>query len=162
MVTKKLQAFSFSNPSCHFFHTMTFCIQILHSTPYLGLGIVFSPESVPPSNRPRHNHKFCSVWLFGSELPGKNKIKKNNNVKGGHRNVWNVFKTSENTVRRQSHCRLSAPTSQTCPWDTLTPISWHQEWKLWPWVVVSAASPLPASPPSRLPSRRQFLRASPV
>lgn len=46
-------------------------MHILHSTPDFGLGILLSPESVPPSNTPIHSHTVDSVWLFGSELPVK-------------------------------------------------------------------------------------------
>lgn len=37
---------------------------------------------------------------------------------GERRNIWNVFKTSENPVRRHSRCLLLVQTSQMCPWDT--------------------------------------------
>lgn len=48
------------------------------------------------------------------------------------------------------------------PGTPLAPISWHGEWKLWPWAVVSVAPSLLASPRTWIPARRQCLRASPV
>lgn len=63
-------------------------------TTRFGLGVLLSPEPIPASNGPRHNQKSYSVWLFRSELPGEN-IYILNNVIGEHRNVWNMFKTSE-------------------------------------------------------------------
>jgi hypothetical protein len=96
--------------------------------------------------------------LFGPDLPSKNKIFKND-VMSKHRNVWNMFKTSEilweENLTAASQFRLVRHASGT----PLAPFGWQREWKLWPWVVVSVASPLPASSP---PSYWQFPRASPV
>ena len=109
------QPFPFPNPSCHFLSDHKVLIS------RFGLGVLLSPEPIPASNGPRQNQKSYFVWLFRSELPGENICI----VIGEHRNVWNMFKISENTVRRWSHCLLMAQTSQTCPWDAPGSIRWH-------------------------------------
>ena len=114
----KSRPFPFPNPRCRFLSHH----EVLISR--FGLGVLLSPEPILASSGPRHNQKSYSVWLFRSELPDEN-IYILNNVIGEHRNVWNMFKTSENTVRRWSHCLLMAQTSQTCPWDAPGSIRWH-------------------------------------
>lgn len=71
------------------------------------------------SSGPRYNHRLYSFdYLDLSFLVTTVFFFFLNDVTGEHRNVWNVFKTSENFVGRQSRCCLLIVTSQISSWDT--------------------------------------------
>lgn len=121
----------------------------------LGLGIILSPEwSVPISKAQKHNH-------LDLKFPVKTRFE-TKDVMRKPRNTWTVFKTSEVLWEDNSIAASQFKLVRHASGTPLASFCWHREWKLWPWVVVSVASPLHASSPSLPPSRWQFPKASPV
>lgn len=121
----------------------------------LGLGIILSPEwSVPISKAQKHNH-------LDLKFPVKARFE-TKDVMRKPRNTWTVFKTSEVLWEDNSIAASQFKLVRHASGTPLASFCWHREWKLWPWVVVSVASPLHASSPSLPPSHWQFPKASPV